>query len=600
MIESRPYSFDAKLKIWVTPTHDGTSYSDGDAVEHRLLSALQHCQNVSASSEELRTHIIDWPSEYHLSPTRHNLLRPFTLGPSHHILELGCGCGAITRYLGETGAKVVAVEGSRRRAAIAAERCRDLPNVTVYCDNLVDFQRNEDFNFVTLIGVLEYSRQFIIGLDPVRSCLEKAGSFLSEDGMLVLAIENQLGLKYFNGCSEDHTGAPYYGINDLYGTNTPVTFGREELKAHLHVAGFADLSFLYPFPDYKLADVILSEEAFNHPDFRTADILSRSFSRDYGGGGYRAFHENLAWQPLARNRLVQDLANSFLVMAHKTRAANRPPSEWLARIYSTGRLPSFAIETVFVTKGDAIAVAKHKLLSEMMPPDSMEGSRFFHHPPLHAAYVPGHLYSAELQPIMARGEGPIAVARWAAPWVNRLVAEALPGSENAMMLRGSRLDAIPTNLVRDRSGLLVDIDLEWSAATPVPLAWVLIRGLVNSLATCPLSPAFAGLSFRDGVSKILEQLGQELTDNDYRIASEFEDALQVTVFGPRQTARSFSERLAGPMYSSATCPTFHQEITDLQKEIARVKSTFSWRITKPLRFIWNTVLQKLITRVPKP
>lgn len=594
MTGTRPYSFNADLKIWVTPTHDGTSYSDGDAVEHRLLSSLHHCHNVSVSSEELHAHIIDWPSEYHLSPVRTNLLRPFTFGPSDHILELGCGCGAITRYLGETGAKVVAVEGGRRRAAIAAERCRDLPNVTVYCDNLVDFQTNEDFNFVTLIGVLEYSQQFITGADPVRSCLEKAGSFLSEDGMLMLAIENQLGLKYFNGCSEDHTGAPYFGINDLYDANTPITFGGGELQSRLHTAGFSDLSFLYPFPDYKLPSVIFSDEAFNCRNFRPADILFRSFSRDYAGGNYRAFNENLAWQVLARNRLMQEFANSFLVTAHKTRAPKEPPLKWLARIYSTGRLPTYATETVFISDEDGIVVAKHPLFPNSLSLGGSKDSRFHHQPPLRAAYVSGRLYATELQRIMARGGGVTEVAQWAAPWVERLVAESMPGLENGKVLHGSRLDAIPTNIVRDHSGSLVDIDLEWGAKMSVPLPWVLIRGLVYALLACPLSPTLAGLTIRHVVSAVLDRLGQGPSELDYQRAVLFEDDLQSMAIGCSDETRSFADLLLNPIYSATSPPSFPQEIARLQREITRIKATVSWRITKPLRllatiarFFWN-------------
>lgn len=177
------------------------------------------------------------------------------------------------------------------------------------------------------------------------------------------------------------------------------------------------------------------------------------------------------------------------------------------------------------------------------------------------------------------------MARWAAPWVERLVAEAMPGPENVMHLPGSWLDAVPANMIRDHSGSLVDIDLEWGATTPVPLAWVLVRGLVAALAASPISPAFSGLTFRDGVSKILEPLGQPPSEEDYRIAAVFEDSLQDMVGGRNQTAPAFAELLACSIYSVTSSPTFQQEIAELHKEIARVKATISWRITKPLRLL---------------
>ncbi len=215
MTETRQYSFDPGSRIWATPCHNDITYSDGDVVEQGLLKALRQCVDVGCTSDEIRAHIVDWPSEYHLSQVRHNLLRPFAFKPADRILELGCGCGAITRYLGECGATVVAVEGSHRRATIAAERCRDLPNVSVYCDNIIDFQSHEPFDYVMMIGVLEYSPLFGGTDDPVKHCLQRARSFLKEGGTLFVAIENKLGLKYFSGCHEDHVGTPYFGINDL-------------------------------------------------------------------------------------------------------------------------------------------------------------------------------------------------------------------------------------------------------------------------------------------------------------------------------------------------------------------------------------------------
>lgn len=579
---TKPYRFDATQRIWLDPAADTFGYSDGDSAEDHLLSVLKQAKDVSTDSAELRAAIRDWPSEYHLSPARHNLLRPFAFQSTDTILELGCGCGAMTRYLAETGATVVAVEGSRRRAAIAAERCRDLPNVTIYCDNITAFAPAEKFDYVTLIGVLEYAPKFIQAADPVAACLEQARGFLKDEGALVLAIENQLGLKYLSGCGEDHTGAPFFGVHDLYGAGTVVTFGKGELDSRLRSSGFADVSFLYPFPDYKLPDIVLTERAFDHPGFAVADLLFRSFSRDYRGARSRAFHEHLAWQALARNGLVQDHANSFLVVARKTGGVPRP--EWLARIYSSGRLAAFQTETVFVPEGEAITVAKRALRPGASVPHHADGSDFAHHPPERAPYVPGRLYATELQRVMARGGDPAAVAEWAAPWVQRLVAQAVAGPDNVPVLPGGWLDAIPANMVRDGSGTLVDIDLEWSCRTTVPLAWVLVRGLVNSLVACPPSPAFAGLTFREAVSRILEKLGRKPSDEDFATAAVFEDKLRAAVYGRESFARSFADLLAETVSSNAPS-TLDQDIAGLHQEIARIKGTVSWQVTKPLRFL---------------
>ena len=97
------------------------------------------------------------------------------------------------------------------------------------------------------------------------------------------AIENQLGLKYFAGCAEDHLDSPYYGIEGLYGERTAVTFGRKELAALLTRAGFSGQEWHYPFPDYKLPSVVVSEPALSLAQFDVPSLLFRARSLDYRG-----------------------------------------------------------------------------------------------------------------------------------------------------------------------------------------------------------------------------------------------------------------------------------------------------------------------------
>lgn len=87
----RSYHYDLQKRIFTCPDHREFPYSDGAAVEERLLSVIKHTTDVSSSSHELVNAIADSPSEYHLSPVRHNLFRFLGLWPKHRILELSAG-----------------------------------------------------------------------------------------------------------------------------------------------------------------------------------------------------------------------------------------------------------------------------------------------------------------------------------------------------------------------------------------------------------------------------------------------------------------------------------------------------------------------------
>ena len=52
-------------------------YSDGDTAENYLLDSIKKTKDLSLRGRALSRYIIDWPSMYHFSELRANLLRPF-------------------------------------------------------------------------------------------------------------------------------------------------------------------------------------------------------------------------------------------------------------------------------------------------------------------------------------------------------------------------------------------------------------------------------------------------------------------------------------------------------------------------------------------
>ena len=312
------YQKDADYTLYFRPGAEAFGYSEGAEAEQRLLDIVEGLDDRSTFAPGYLENIVDWSTRYHFSRARHCLVRPLDIGPQDRVLELGCGTGAITRYLGETGAQVTAVEGSLARARVAAARCADLPNVTVIADDLQAVDVEGQYDWVTLIGVLEYAAAYSGAPDPYQSYLAAAVRHLKPGGRLVVAIENQLGLKYFNGCGEDHLGKPFSGIQDLYQkTGGPRTFGRQALSQVLARTGLEQQQWLYPYPDYKIPSIVLTDAALKHPDFNAFDLLLRNDSEDYNDNRYRVFDEALVNRVLEENGLLGDFSNSFLVVAQR-------------------------------------------------------------------------------------------------------------------------------------------------------------------------------------------------------------------------------------------------------------------------------------------
>ena len=115
-LQPQGYNLDTDTGCWLPrAARPPFPYTDGENVEAELLALMRATTDRSVLSPALRAAIRDWPTHYHLSPRRANLLRP--LGGwlrGRAVLEVGAGCGAITRYLGECGARVVALERNYR------------------------------------------------------------------------------------------------------------------------------------------------------------------------------------------------------------------------------------------------------------------------------------------------------------------------------------------------------------------------------------------------------------------------------------------------------------------------------------------------------
>ena len=557
------------------------TYSDGEVVEERLAAIVQSAQDLSSSSLELQAGITDWPSRYHLSVCRSNLLRPVQeLLRGKDILEIGAGCGAITRFLAETGRCVAAVEGSRRRAAIAAARCRDLDNVMVIADAFHRVPVAPQFDVVTLVGVLEYARKFFPAEgDPVDAMLARARQFLRPGGVLLVAIENQLGLKYFAGFGEDHDGRPMVGIEDQYGPSDAVTFGRRELAGRLQAAGLPEQEWWYPFPDYKLPVAVFSEKALTE-DFGAAilPILSGAIAADAQWPATLYFSLDRAWSTVLKNRLGPEMAHSFLVISGEMSFASLPSQagqEPLIYHYAAGRRREFAKRlTVSAAVNGSLLARQERLF-----PDALEDADS----PVTLQLAPEEFFQGEqwqqkLMRIVTTPDWNLSeVTDWARVWFD--AALKLTGLEvdrarlsATTAVPGRYFDAVPRNMIVTPDGLPRFFDQEWQLRLSMELGFLLYRGLMLSLlGLVQVAPPRLGtpLQVLPLFYRLAHSLGIWLIDADIRRYIAYENDIQRWVSGA--TGSRYEDLAAHHLPVQATLQFRHTEterITALLQTIA--------------------------------
>ena len=473
------YFLDPKSCIWMRPNYPGIAYCDGNEIEDRIAVAIRQSQDITVFSSELSQHCTDWPSIYHLSNSRANILRPFKSLLSGDILEIGAGCGAITRYLGECGGKVLALEGSPRRAEIARSRTRDLSNVTVVADNFENFKSNKRYDVITLIGVLEYANMFVKGDNPALAMLAHVSSMLKPNGKLIVAIENQLGLKYFAGAPEDHIGIEMYGIEGLYKKNQPQTYGSRVLEDMLKQAGFACSDFMAPFPDYKLPTSIIGKSGFLHKGFDAAAFAWQNAKRDLQLPPHLAFSPELAWPPIFQNGIAVDLANSFLIISHKSFTEDFAKNN-LAWHFSTNRKKEYCKQTTFIERSNG-SIEVQYLALEPKRINKSKASKVIFSFPENDKYYQGELLHYKLIKTVSQ-DG------WCIDDLSILVKKyltilsresSLCCSDKNTMLPGEYIDIIPQNIIINNDDSWSIIDKEWKLINSVSVGRVLFRSLLG-------------------------------------------------------------------------------------------------------------------------
>lgn len=279
-------------------------YSDGE-IEDKIYEIIKNNQVENVDMYN------NWALMYHLSHFRENILNWYDFKEGANILEVGSGCGSITGMLADRAKKVISVELSNRRASINYERNSKYDNVEIYIGNIFDMSFECNFDYIIFNGVFEYSARFIKSETPFNDMINFISKYLNDTGELLIAIENRMGLKYFSGAKEDHIGKYFYGINGYSHRDPAITFSKNEIEHILKESGYENISFLYPFPDYKFPEIIVSEEWL---------IKNNIFYKlnSFDSSRYMFFDETKIQNKIAKEIMSAYFSNSFLITAKKS------------------------------------------------------------------------------------------------------------------------------------------------------------------------------------------------------------------------------------------------------------------------------------------
>jgi len=306
-------------------------YCDGQ-VEDELLAIAKELSPLEYKKviEERK----DWPTLYHLSPLRENIVDWIPMEKTAKVLEVGSGCGAITGALARKAGTVTCVDLSKKRSMINAYRHSECDNVTIHVGNFKEIEPDldQDYDYICLIGVFEYGQSYIGGEKPYEEFLNILLPHLKKGGRIIIAIENKYGLKYFAGCKEDHLGTYFDSIENYVNGGGVRTFSRKGLEKIFKKCNVGEYHFYYPYPDYKFMTLLYSD-AYQPGRGELSNNL-RNFDRDR----MLLFDEKNAFDGLTEDGLFPIFSNSYLAVIGRD-------FETKYVKYSNDRAPEYAIRT---------------------------------------------------------------------------------------------------------------------------------------------------------------------------------------------------------------------------------------------------------------
>lgn len=350
-----------KVKLNYTFYSGSDLYSDGDAIEEEMLRIAK-----SGTWEEEVMSSTKWPILYHFSDIRGNIIDWYPMEKDADVLEIGSGCGAVSGFLCKKAKKVVGIELSKRRSLINAYRNRNCDNLEIVVGNFKDIVLGEKFDYVTLIGVLEYASLYMNSDSPYEDMLMRIKKYLKPGGKIIIAIENKMGLKYLNGAKEDHVGKRFAGMEDYRYITNVRTFSKPELETMLGNCGINKYCFYYPIPDYKLPDTIYSDDSMP----KRGDV--RFWGTNYDTIRLSLYNDAIMSDQVCADHMFAYFSNSFLIVA------NEAENNVKYAHYTRQREKDFQTSTIIYDMNGKKSVKKEYLFKQERREDILANMEKYH------------------------------------------------------------------------------------------------------------------------------------------------------------------------------------------------------------------------------
>lgn len=251
-------------------------------------------------------------ARYSFSSTRDslkqkNLLNWFPFPNGTNVLLIGAEVAALAEHFLDTGLKVSLI-GSGGAVGVAKSRLNEYKNLTIVKE--ISQLQPLSFTHIVSMGILPSHME----VSSVGNYFGVISKLLSPAGKIIVAVDNRFALSYWAGNADLQTRRYFDSIENYPYSQSGGSFSKNELQNLCNEAGLKKQLWYYPHPSYRAPSEVFSDDFL--PSLGGMSGITASL-----GSGNREFFfsEALAIRTIIRNGLYPVFANSFLVIAGRSK-----------------------------------------------------------------------------------------------------------------------------------------------------------------------------------------------------------------------------------------------------------------------------------------
>ena len=263
---------------------------------------------------------------YALSSQRELLLEWYDFEPEAEVLQVGADYGALTGLFRSSVRAVTVLDETESALETVRQRYPGAANIYYRKDSLAGYAaeacaEGKKYDYVIFAGTLTA---------PYEKHIHAAKSLLKPDGILIVALANALGMKYFAGTVEEENALTKRQLAELL-------CGDKETQSMADESG--TLKFYYPMPDYKTPVSIYSDAYLP----KKGDLTRVTPAYDYPP--YHLMEQGEKFDTVCEAGLFDLYANSYLVFWSADPKQLQKDDERIFIKYNKTRREEFQIKT---------------------------------------------------------------------------------------------------------------------------------------------------------------------------------------------------------------------------------------------------------------